>query len=203
MPDIDERLLIPKALTARALGISVQAFAQWGLQAKERKGREALYYLPEVLAEARRRWEKKDEEKGTGLVLFDEQARLAKEKADATALDNAERRGDLADLGTIAEELGKLFGVLRAQLLAAPSKLAPLVSPENPNRARDIIAGEVERVLREVAAYQPGASASERLADDDGDAAAVTAAPASHGDAVVGSASAAKSGKQRGARSVQ
>jgi|SRR5882672_2113419 len=199
MSDFEPKLLLNKTLTARTLGISVQAFTNWGLKPHQRTAREALYYLPTVIEELlRRRVPDQDAE----LDLEQERARLASEQADKTALENAEHRGELADLDTIAEELGHMLASFRARLLAAPSKLAPLVNPENPNLARDIIAGEHERILAELAAYQPGTGSIEYAGDAAGDpAASATAAPA-NGKRVGGPAPPAQPRKQRGARSI-
>jgi len=137
------------------------------------------------------------------LDLDQERARLAKEQADRTALENAERRNEVADLATIAEELGRVYASFRARVMAAPSKLAPLVNPENPNLARDIIAAEFERILTDLSAYQPGEGTGEYAADAGGDAAIAAATAAPNGKRVGKSVSAAQSRKQRGARAVQ
>ncbi len=93
---------------------------------------------------------------GGALDLDQERARLAKEQADKTALENAQRRGELVDLNTIGEELGRALAAFRARLLGAANKLAPRVNPEDPARAQQIIAAELEQVLTDLSNYRPG-----------------------------------------------
>jgi phage terminase Nu1 subunit (DNA packaging protein) len=90
-------------------------------------------------------------ETGAEHDLNAERARLAKEQADRIAMENAVRRGELADLNSVSKVWASAFSNFRARMLGAPNKLAPLVNPDNPNLARDIIAAEHERILSELA----------------------------------------------------
>lgn len=145
----DERLYLPKHLIAKTIGISVQAFSNWGLTAEKRRGREALYFLPDVFTEfARRRAPHVD---GEALDPNQERARKDKEAADKLAMENAVRRGELADLNQVAKVRALELANFRARLRAAPSKLAPRVNPENPNLAADLIAAEHDAILAELA----------------------------------------------------
>lgn len=191
---VDERLLMPKALTARVIGISVQAFSNWGLQPHTRKGREALYYLPEVVAELLRKRVPAAEE---GLVLDVERARLAKEQADKIAMENAVRRGELADLNVVSKTWGQALANFRARMLASPSKLAPTANPDNPNVARDVIAAEHERILTELAACDVFAEPDERTESVPGTANDYPSTTAADDQPVGGSVPAAKRRKQR------
>lgn len=98
------------------------------------------------------------------LDLDDERAGLAKEQKDRVAMENAVRRGELVDLNVVAEELGRAFTAFRQKMLAAPSKLAPNVNPDKPNVARDIIEGEVHRILDELVTHFEQAADRELLA---------------------------------------
>src|SRR5262249_47996595 len=89
----------------------------------------------------------------SALDLDHERARLAKAQADKTEMENAIRRGEIADLQTIGEEWARLLTAFRARLLASASKLAPHVNPENPNLARDLIEREMHEILSELSAY--------------------------------------------------
>lgn len=117
---------------------------------------------------------------GDALDIEQERARLAKEQADKTAMDNAVRRGELADLADVRREWSQALASFRARMLAVPSKLAPQVAPENPNLARDLIAVEHDAILRDLASVD-ARSVEGELPDPDGGA-AVPAAPATEVD---------------------
>jgi phage terminase Nu1 subunit (DNA packaging protein) len=196
MSEVDERLLMPKALTARVIGISVQAFNNWGMQPHSRRGREALYYLPDVVAElVRRRAPGGGGE--DGLVLDVERARLAKEQADKVAMENAVRRGELSDLNDISKTWGQALANFRSRMLASPSKLAPQANPDNPNIARDVIAAEHERILTELAACDVFAEPVERTTSVPGTADDHPTTAKADDQPVGGSVPAAKRRKQR------
>jgi len=91
------------------------------------------------------------EKPGDALELTEERARLAKEQADKTALDNAQRRGELLEVGVVEAEVTSAFARVRSRLLAIPSKTAPLVSQvETPAEAEAIIRSAVIEALREL-----------------------------------------------------
>lgn len=56
-------------------------------------------------------------------TLTSERARLAREQADAQALKNAERRGELLQAAEVSRVWGDTLRGLRARLLALPSRL--------------------------------------------------------------------------------
>ena len=47
-PVLDERLLLPQSTCAIALDISVNALRKWSITPRERRGRQVLYYLPDL-----------------------------------------------------------------------------------------------------------------------------------------------------------
>jgi len=168
---VDERLLFNQQMTALLLGISTQAFSKWGLQPWERRGREALYYWPDVRDELVRRRAPEppplyDEE---FLDLNQERARLARAQREKTELENAEKRGELVHRTHMAAVMGRALTAFRARLLAASSKLAPRVNPGNPNLARDLIDRELNEALAELADFDPGPESGEELAEREGD----------------------------------
>lgn len=103
--------------------------------------------------------------------------RLATAQAEKHEMDNAVRRGDLADLNDASKVWAQLLENFRSRMRSSPTKLAPLVSPENPNRARDLIAAEHDAILSELASLDEGAEPSElppptSIAEGDSEAAA-------------------------------
>ena len=162
--DLDHRLLFNQKTTALLIGISVQAFSKWGIQPAERQGRETFYYWPTVLEERDLRYYGEDDDTAGAerLDLDQERARQSKEQADKLALENAGTRGEIVFSEHMAEVMARALTAFRARLLASPSKLAPLVSPGNPNRARDIIERELTDVLAELADVDPGPELGER-----------------------------------------
>ena len=90
---------------------------------------------------------------GGKLKLDDERARLAHEQANRAEMENEVRRGELLDQTQLEPELERAMVTFRQKMLSAGTKLAPLVAPDNPNAARDIINAEVERILTELAEH--------------------------------------------------
>lgn len=166
--DLDERLLFNQKTTALLLGVKPQALQQWDVKPCKRRGREAFYYWPDVLAERDvRYWGEYDDEPEIAEVfnLDHERARHSKEQADKLALENAALRGDVAYVEEIAMVMGQALGAFRARLLAAASKLAPLVNPGNPDVARDLIEREHSEALAELADFDPQAEPAKRAAN--------------------------------------
>ena len=54
-----------------------------------------------------------------------ERARLAKEQADKTALDNEQKRGSMADVSVVAERWAALGTNIKTRMMSIPSKAAP------------------------------------------------------------------------------
>jgi phage terminase Nu1 subunit (DNA packaging protein) len=70
--DYDARLLLNQKTTALFLQISANAFQKWGIEPKEKRGREALYYWPDVQAA---RDQKRDEARDD--LLFNQKTTAA------------------------------------------------------------------------------------------------------------------------------
>lgn len=182
--DLDKRLLFNQTMTALLIGISTQAFSKWGVVPYVKRGREALYYWPDVLAERDRRYLPDPDEIEGPLSLDAERARLAAEQADKIAMENAIKRGEVAYLPDVAEQQARVFEAIRAKALNMPTKCAPLANPENPNLARDAIEREVIELLAEISAAELDAEQDERAADVPLAADDLAAAAEAHGDGV-------------------
>src|SRR4051812_35724516 len=84
------------------------------------------------------------------LDLDAERARLAKEQADRTAMENDRRRGKLVDADAVERLIERLVGAANARLGALPSKLAPVVRADDPATARRHLELAVEEVRSEL-----------------------------------------------------
>src|SRR3954454_23621439 len=84
------------------------------------------------------------------LDLDAERARLAKEQADKTAMENDRLRGKLVDAEAVKRLIERLVGAANARLGALPSKLAPVVRPDDPATARRHLELAVEEVRSEL-----------------------------------------------------
>lgn len=80
-----------------------------------------------------------------------ERARLLRAQADKQEMANRVRDGALVEPPT-AERIfwAELLGPLKQELDAMPQKLAPLVNPENPKSAQDLLFAWVEDTKRKL-----------------------------------------------------
>lgn len=101
------------------------------------------------------------------LSLDEERARLAHEQADRASMENEVRRGELLDQAQLAPDLERALVTFRQKLLSTGTKLGPLVNPERPNAARDLIDAEHERILTELAEHFDAAASAQLRADDE------------------------------------
>lgn len=91
---------------------------------------------------------------GNVMALAAERARLAREQADKTSLENAVRRGELAEIAAIAEEFGKAIAAVRARLLAVPTKEAPMLAPlSDANSIKSRLTTAIREALTELASF--------------------------------------------------
>lgn len=180
---VDE-LLFSQQEIAALLGISTQAFVKWNVPSKEKRGREVLYYWPDVLAVRDKRL--RPQSGGEGFDKNFEQARVDRARADRLELENAERRGELVYVSHMQEIFSRAVTAFRARLRAAGAKLAPLVNPENPNVARDHIDREHDEALAELADFDGGAELAERAPSDARAGRDPAPAPAPNGQSVGG-----------------
>ena len=84
-----------------------------------------------------------------------EKARLAKEKADAQELKNAETRRELVPVAEVAQAWGRIVTGIRNQFLALPNRLAQILETTGTTEQRRALKAERNRLkamLREVEA---------------------------------------------------
>lgn len=90
------------------------------------------------------------------LELNQQRARLAKEQADKTAMENAVARGELLSVQTVETEWVRFVSACRAKLLGLPTKLAPRVAKEKkPALCLDLMTTEIHAALHELSEYSP------------------------------------------------
>lgn len=88
-----------------------------------------------------------------------ERARRDKETADKLALENALRRGELAEVSQVQSTWADHIAAARAKLLSMPTKLGPqLTHVADPNIIAGRIRAEVYAAINELAAWEPPAS---------------------------------------------
>ena len=86
-----------------------------------------------------------------GLDLQYEKARLTHAQANRQELLAARESGEQVLIQAVAEHVGDDYSRVRARVLACPSKLAPLVAPEQDTATcREIIEREVHQALAEL-----------------------------------------------------
>ena len=193
---------------AKALNVTprrVQQLVKDGMPRAER----GLYDLGQCMAWYIRFLQKALEQRagsdGTGgvLGLATERARLAKEQADKTAMENAISRRQVLLVEEVSEDLDRAFVAFRQRMLGAPTKLAPLVNPGNPTLARNTIAAEHERILAELADHFAAAASAEPRGIARRESSNSASATDTEGVGVGGSVPAAKQRNKRRARAVQ
>jgi phage terminase Nu1 subunit (DNA packaging protein) len=81
-------------------------------------------------------------------------ARRAAAEAQMAEMKLEMQRGDLISISTLENHLEKVFTASRARLLSMPSKLASILSPDNPNWARQQIEDAVLEAMAELASTE-------------------------------------------------
>lgn len=69
---------------------------------------------------------------GNELDITAERARLAKEQADKTEMENKVRRGELIESSKVINDVGGLVHEVKTRLLALPSQLSAYLSHQEP-----------------------------------------------------------------------
>lgn len=153
MSGYDERLLLPRNVCAKAFGVSVQAFDQWDVQPVEKRGRESLFYLPEVIA-----WRLNRDQGGEdgSLNLQAEKARLASAQADKTEIEVEILKGKVFRAESVEKAWTDMIGNCRARMLTIPTKLAPIMSAEkDQKRCESKLRDAIYEALFELKDYEP------------------------------------------------
>lgn len=97
--------------------------------------------------------------------LQEEKARLTREQADKTEMENRLRRREVLERGLVDQAVIGAFARVRARLLSIPSKLAPRIARGmDPSEAEGILRDSIHESLRELADTDVA-----KLDDDDGD----------------------------------
>lgn len=149
-----QRWVVTTDVCAELFKVTVQTVNQWirdGMPTVKRGrkggGKTSLIDVREVIA-----W----------YVEFDaldaEKTRLTRAQAEKQEMDNAARRLELGEWSIWRSELEKLFGEIRAQLLAIPTKEAPQLDG-NVNQRKERLERVVREILSRFATYQPAGAA--------------------------------------------
>ncbi len=83
-------------------------------------------------------------------VKADEDARLAKARADLAEMELAEKRGELVPVDQIGDALNSAVQIMRTRVLAIPTKAAPRVGAKDVAAAEGVIRAEVVEALSEL-----------------------------------------------------
>lgn len=118
---LDKRLLLPQLLVAKCMGISTQGFQKWDLSPRVREGRQALYYLPDVIAYKVRQ---ASGDSSTTFKMNEEMSRLTYHKANIEELKEQQLRDDLFTAADVVLLCSALYGAVRSKVLAIHSKFA-------------------------------------------------------------------------------
>lgn len=141
----DERLLLPRHLTAKAFGVTMDMVGKWSIKPVIKKGREALFYLPEVVQF------RIGNEDGQKLDPSQEKAKLDVVRREKAEIELRKQKGELVEISEVCRELEKELVGVRQKLLAIPNKLArPIVVAENPQEAQDMIYRAIENALKDL-----------------------------------------------------
>jgi phage terminase Nu1 subunit (DNA packaging protein) len=188
---IENRFLHNKSDTAKLMGVSTQAMSKWDIAPAQRVGREAFFYLPDVIA-----W-RLQRDTAEKLDLTAERARLAKEQADKTAMENEEKRGRLLDTDRVRELWVRVASNIRTNFLGLPTKAAPAVlGCKTLTQVTHELESAIHEILSELSGTDPGTIA------DRGDAEGVKTAAAPDDQPVGRQRKVSKPRKQRRARKV-
>lgn len=165
MSKTDERLLLPKNLMAKAFGISVTAFDKWEIAPYEKRGREQLYSLIEVIEYRLNR-----DNKNT-LSLQKERARLASAQANKTEIEVKILQGNVFKAEHVEAAWTSMLSACRSKFLSIPTKLASVLSIEkDAQKIEQILRITISEGLQELSDYDPkqyNKSVSEALNEDD------------------------------------
>jgi len=114
---LDERLLLPMRVAALAFHVSETALKKWKVKARQQRGRESLYYLPDLVSY---RLARADQNENS---LAAERARLARTQAEKCELEVKQLRGDLIPASVILESWLPLVAAARQKVMAIKTKV--------------------------------------------------------------------------------
>ena len=88
---------------------------------------------------------------GNVLDLQAERARLAKEQADKTAMENARQRGELVPVAAVRGLLEKILSAFRTRILSLPTRIATqVIGIKATAEARDLIEEHLQEALNDL-----------------------------------------------------
>ena len=164
-PPIEVRdCLLNQRQMCESLNITPPGFNRWGVEPALRVGNQSFYSVRDVVdnrvaaALEKQRLERPPADDGDGLNPVAEQARLAKEKADAQALKNSVTRGELIPAEVVGLVISKIAGEMAAALDALPGQ----IKREEPG----LSATSVEKIKRLIVAAQNSAAEADRYLDE-------------------------------------
>ncbi len=141
LPIRDRRLLLPQKVCSLVFSVSPQAIQQWPVEPREKQGRVALYYLPDLMTYRETQNDKQDSN------LNAARARLAIAQAERAELELKERIGELIPADVILSNWQPLVGAARAKVLSIPSKAKtriPKLSEKDLAKLKAICRGVLE-----------------------------------------------------------
>jgi len=114
---LDDRLLLPSALSALAFGISETALKKWKIKHRTQRGRQTLYYLPDLIKYRVSRADSSDNN------LSISRTRLAMAQADKTELEVKTMRGELIPADLVLHKWSEIVAAARIKILGTKSKV--------------------------------------------------------------------------------
>lgn len=153
-----------KRQACESLGITSTAFDKWKVEPVARRGNSNYYDARSLVdnrvesALRRQQLERPDPMDGCELNPVAEQARLAKEKADAQSLKNQQARGELIP----AEIAGPLFGKIASEMAAVLDALEANIK----RRVPSLTATDMEFIKAERVRAQNAAAEVDRLLEE-------------------------------------
>lgn len=85
----------------------------------------------------------------------DDEARKIAAEADIAEMKAGTMRGDLVSAEEVGVELDRAVAAVRARLMTVPTKLAPVVRPDDPPLARRVLESAMLEVLEELRELVP------------------------------------------------
>ena len=141
-----DRWLAPQKHCAAWFNVSVQAFQRWNYEPVRTEGRSKLYDLRAIQLDRIATTSSGDGD----LNLTQERARLAKEQADKTEMDNAVRREELIESDEVVRVVGGLISSARSKLLAIPAQVSAYLANKDANDIQSQLSDAISETLEEL-----------------------------------------------------
>lgn len=138
----DTRLLLPRQILAKAFGVSGDMVAKWDIKPVIKRGREALYYLPEVISY------RQGNDGAPKLNPAQEKALLDQVRRQRAEIELRKEKGEITLITDVCNELEKELIGVRQKLLSIPNKLATeLVPVDKPQAIQEILTNAIYEAL--------------------------------------------------------